>query len=64
MDYTKMSAGQLEELSKQAFSEYYAAATRPCGDWHNGMKFPELEKATRKLNAIDEELERCQTILN
>lgn len=58
MDYTKYSTEQLEKLSEQAFSEYYAAATRPCGDWHEGRTFPELEEATRKLNEINDEIER------
>ena len=58
MDYSQCSAKQLEKLSEQTFSEYYAAATRPCGDWHAGATFPELEEATRKLNEINDEIER------
>ena len=58
MEYKNLSLGELLELSNQAFSEYYRLATVPCGNWHPGMKFTALEKATEKLNAINDELER------
>lgn len=58
MDYKTISTRQLEDLSRQAFAEYCALATRPRGDWRPGMTFPELEAATRRLNAIGDELER------
>ena len=49
---------ELRKMSDEAFSDYYRWATRPCGDWHPGMKFPELENATNRLNEINEELGR------
>lgn len=58
MSYKKMTLGELLELSNLAFSEYYRLATVPRGDWHPGMKFPALDKATKKLNAINAEIER------
>lgn len=48
----------LRKMQEEAFSAYYAEATKPCGDWTPGMKFDKLEKATQRLNNINDELER------
>lgn len=55
---SEMSMEELQKLSEEAFSAYYAAATKPCGDWHPGKTFPELEAATKRLEEIDVEIER------
>lgn len=47
----------LKEMSDEAFSAYYREATKSV-DYQPGMTFPELEKATNRLNGINEELER------
>ena len=57
-DLTAISNEELIQLHDKAFSKYYRLATRPCGNWHKGMKFTELEKATNRLNEITEEVER------
>ena len=51
----------LRKMSDEAFSAYYKEATKTV-DYAPGMKFPELERATNRLNVIDEELAR-RTIL-
>lgn len=48
----------LQKMSEEAFGAYYAEATKPCGSWSPDMKFPELEKATNRLNEINDELDR------
>ena len=57
-DYSRYSAEELERLSDKAFSEYYALSVKPCGDWSKNKSFKALEAATRKLNAINDEIER------
>ena len=57
MDFTKYSTEELYAMHTTAFSEYYKIATQPC-NYQKDMKFPDLEKATEKLNAITDELER------
>lgn len=54
----------LQEMSKEAFSKYYAEATKPCGNWQPGTSFPDLEKATNRLNEINDELERRSKLLS
>ena len=50
---------RLKQMSEEAFSVYYAEATKPCGvDHQPGQKFPELEAATNRLNLINDEIER------
>lgn len=58
MDYTKCTAEELERLSSKAFSDYYALAVKPCGDWSKGKSFKALEDAAQTLNAISNEIER------
>ena len=58
MDYAKCSVEELERLSEKAFSDYYALAVEPCGDWSKGKSFKTLEAATKALNAINDEIER------
>lgn len=58
MDYTRCSIEQLEKLSEKAFSDYYALAVKPCGDWSKDKSFMALEAATKELNAINDEIER------
>lgn len=48
----------LLKMQEEAFSAYYAEATKPCGDWEPGKTFPELDEATKRLNEINDELER------
>ena len=57
MAFAKYSTEELKEMHSTAFSEYYRLATKPC-NYQKGMKFTKLEKATEKLNAITDELER------
>ncbi len=57
-DFSEVPTEKLEEMSREAWSNYYKLATKPCGDWHPGMQFPELDKATRYLNAVNDEMER------
>lgn len=47
----------LQKMSEEAFSAYYREATKQV-DYQPGMKFPELEAATNRLNAINDEIER------
>lgn len=47
----------LKKMSDEAFSAYYREATKIV-PYQPGMKFPELEKATNRLNEINEELGR------
>ena len=61
MDYSNYDTQTLKEMEKTAYAAYYKAATRPCGDWHPGKTFPELEKATAEWEAITEELNRRRT---
>lgn len=58
---SEVSTEELRKMSEEAFSKYYAEATKPCGDWQPGMTFPELEEATQRLNEINDELERRMT---
>lgn len=57
-DYTKLSDKELFEEQYRAWLAYRYHATRPRGDYRPGMKFPELEKATETLNALNDEIER------
>lgn len=55
--FKDISTETLQKMSKEAFSAYYREATKQV-DYQPGMKFPELEKATNRLNEINEEIER------
>lgn len=60
-DYSKYKIETLIKMWNAAFSEYYEAATRPCGDGNNFLKSPEakkLEHLTKRCEAIREEIER------
>lgn len=57
-DLTAISNEELIRIHDEAYTEYYRQATRPVGNWKKGMKFPELEKARNRLNALTEEVER------
>lgn len=46
----------LKDAEKAAYSKYYKAATVPCGDWHPGKDFSELEEATAEWEALTAEL--------
>lgn len=51
----------LLKMQEEAFSDYYAEATKPCGNWTPDMTFPELDEATKRLNEINDELARRTT---
>ncbi len=55
--FKDISTETLQKMSQEAFSAYYREATKQV-DYQPGMKFPELEKATQRLNDINDELER------
>lgn len=55
--FKDVSTETLRKMSDEAFSAYYKEATKEV-DYQPGMKFPELEKATNRLNEINDELDR------
>ena len=57
-DFSNISDKTMHQMRDKAFSEYYEEATKPCGNWSKDMQFPELEASTRRLDAIDAEIER------
>lgn len=63
-NYSKNKTETLRRLSEIAFSEYYAEAIKPIGNWSKHMSFSALERARKRLDAINAELERRITIQN
>ena len=58
-DYTQYKTGTLKKMYEEAFSEYYRAAVKPCGNWSKGcQEIKAVERATKRYEAICAELER------
>lgn len=49
-DYSRYKTETLQKMQNAAFTEYYKAAIKPCGDGRNFSKSPEAKKLTRLTN--------------
>lgn len=65
-DYTRYKTETLKKMRERAYNAYYAATTKPCGNWGDGMRLAKLpslaswERAKARYDAICAELNRRQ----
>ena len=55
-DYSNYSMGELEKMSKTAFSEYYKLATMPCTGQPKKSELDRLQKTVDSYEGIREEI--------